>query len=208
MSRDCGNNIHILNVQNKPSIAPAVRVLSCERQVSKEQDDPRRMDMTKHRALILLDRSEFSRQILPTVQKLLSPQEYELILIHVADDEVEVELFTPLYLIETNQRKVVLPADADPRCVEILRTHQEALEKDAEPFWEAGYEVSIHVKLANPYKDSPVDDIIDFVEKEKVDLIAMTTQGRTGFTRLLFGSVAQELMLNVSTPILLLRPVR
>jgi nucleotide-binding universal stress UspA family protein len=163
--------------------------------------------MTKHRVLILLDGSEFSRQILPTVQKLLSPQEYELILMHVADDEVEIELFVPLYLVETNQQKVLLPADADPRCVEILREHQDELEEEAQPFREAGYDVSVVVKLANPYKDPPVSDIIDYVEKAQVDLVAMTTQGRTGLKRLLFGSVAQELLCKVSTPVLLLRPV-
>jgi nucleotide-binding universal stress UspA family protein len=165
------------------------------------------MNMKKLKALILLDGSRFSRQILPAVQKLLSPQEYELLLMHVADDDVEIELFVPLYMVETGEQKVVLPADADPRCVEILRKHQKDLDEDAQPFRAAGYEVSVVVKLANPYKDPPVSDIIDFVESEKIDLVAMTTQGRTGIKRLLFGSVAEEVLRNMSTPVLLLRPV-
>ncbi len=40
----------------------------------------------------------------------------------------------------------------------------------------------------------------------KVDLIVMSTHGRTGFGRLVFGSVAESVLRGTTVPILLLRP--
>lgn len=48
--------------------------------------------------------------------------------------------------------------------------------------------------------------ICDFVNEEGVDLIVMSTHGRTGLGRLLFGSVARDVMECVSVPVLLIKP--
>jgi nucleotide-binding universal stress UspA family protein len=39
-----------------------------------------------------------------------------------------------------------------------------------------------------------------------VDLVAMTTHGRSGISRLIFGSVAEQVLRHVSVPVLLVRP--
>jgi nucleotide-binding universal stress UspA family protein len=50
--------------------------------------------------------------------------------------------------------------------------------------------------------------ICDYVNEEKVDLVVMSSHGRTGMSRWLFGSVAQKVMQGVTVPVLLIRPDR
>jgi nucleotide-binding universal stress UspA family protein len=42
--------------------------------------------------------------------------------------------------------------------------------------------------------------------KKETDLIAMTTHGRSGFSRWVFGSVAEKVLRATALPILLIRP--
>ncbi|MFO7321665.1 MAG: universal stress protein [Chloroflexota bacterium] len=48
--------------------------------------------------------------------------------------------------------------------------------------------------------------ICDYVRSEQIDLIVMSTHGRSGLARLLFGSVANEIMQCTDVPVLLIRP--
>lgn len=48
--------------------------------------------------------------------------------------------------------------------------------------------------------------ICDYVKSEEIDLIVMSTHGRTGLSRLLFGSVARAVMECVEVPVLLIQP--
>jgi nucleotide-binding universal stress UspA family protein len=52
----------------------------------------------------------------------------------------------------------------------------------------------------------PADEIVDFAEREKVDMIAMSTHGRSGLTRWIFGSVTDKVLHGTHVPILLVRP--
>ncbi|MEP7290198.1 MAG: universal stress protein [Chloroflexota bacterium] len=48
--------------------------------------------------------------------------------------------------------------------------------------------------------------ICDYVRSEGIDLIVMSTHGRTGLARLIFGSVARSVMECVDVPVLLVQP--
>ncbi len=50
--------------------------------------------------------------------------------------------------------------------------------------------------------------ICDYVHSEGIDLLVMSTHGRTGLARLLFGSVARDVMECLDVPVLLVRPDR
>ena len=52
----------------------------------------------------------------------------------------------------------------------------------------------------------PAETITDFVRREKVDLVALATHGRSGISRWVFGSVADKLVRSLSVPVLLIRP--
>lgn len=50
--------------------------------------------------------------------------------------------------------------------------------------------------------DSPAKGIVEFARKHEVDLIALSTHGRTGFRRLALGSVAEEVLRRSPIPVL------
>jgi nucleotide-binding universal stress UspA family protein len=52
---------------------------------------------------------------------------------------------------------------------------------------------------------SIVGKIIGFADKEKVDLIILGTRGRTGFKKLLLGSVAEGVVTHSSCPVMVVR---
>ncbi len=55
---------------------------------------------------------------------------------------------------------------------------------------------------------SPAEGILGIAHKEDVDLIIMSTHGRSGVSRLLMGSVAEKVMLTTKRPVMLVKPER
>lgn len=58
-----------------------------------------------------------------------------------------------------------------------------------------------HCYLTGP----PVAQILKFAERERVDLIVIGSHGRTGFSRLLMGSVAEGVVRNAKCPVLVVK---
>lgn len=52
---------------------------------------------------------------------------------------------------------------------------------------------------------SPAREIVRLADEEHVDLIVMSTHGRTGLSRLLMGSVAEEVVRRAACPVFTLR---
>lgn len=50
--------------------------------------------------------------------------------------------------------------------------------------------------------------ICDFINDQDVDLVVMSSHGRSGISRFIFGSVAQKVMQEVSVPVMIIRPDR
>ena len=65
----------------------------------------------------------------------------------------------------------------------------------------AGVGVARVVGVGTPYRK-----IIDTAEAEQVDLIVMATAGRTGFSHLIMGSIAERVVRTASCPVLTIRP--
>ena len=53
---------------------------------------------------------------------------------------------------------------------------------------------------------SAADGILNYADHNSIDLIAMSTHGRTGFGRWLLGSVADKVIHGAKMPVLLVRP--
>jgi len=53
---------------------------------------------------------------------------------------------------------------------------------------------------------APAAAIVELAEQENVDLIVMATHGRTGLTRVLMGSVAEEVVRKAKCPVLTVKP--
>ena len=55
-------------------------------------------------------------------------------------------------------------------------------------------------------KGNPAEEILAFARQRKVDLILMSTHGRTGIGHALMGSVAEKVVRNAQCPVLTLKP--
>lgn len=60
---------------------------------------------------------------------------------------------------------------------------------------------SYHVNIGNP-----AESIILYAQKKKIDLIIMTSHGKSGIIRAVMGSVADEVVRNSGKPVLVIRP--
>ena len=52
----------------------------------------------------------------------------------------------------------------------------------------------------------PADEILDYIERNKVDLIIMSTHGRSGVSRWVIGSVAEKVLRHSAVPVLVVSP--
>lgn len=51
----------------------------------------------------------------------------------------------------------------------------------------------------------PAESLIDYIGNNDVDLVIMATHGRSGITRLFWGSVAEKVLRSIETPVLLVK---
>ena len=146
--------------------------------------------MKKNRVLIPLDDSEFSMSVLPHVTNLLAPDRNELFLLHVAPQ--------PISTIVNDELMVY----ADQEAKSLKEQNRETVEPLVHSLEKLGYQVSPECAFGDPAKE-----IERFVEDKDIDLVAMTTHGREGLSRLIRGSVAQHILHHLYVPVLLLREV-
>lgn len=133
--------------------------------------------------LVPLDGSPIAERAIPTARALAQGLDAKITLFRAAP----VALHGGYY---------GLPANVD------VDTETEAayLRGVAQPLREQGIEVDVAVA-----RGTPSESLVAAVADREVDLVVMTTHGRTGLRRWLLGSVAESLLRTVHTPILLLR---
>lgn len=78
---------------------------------------------------------------------------------------------------------------------------QEYISKLADDLNKAGLTVRGVVAIG-----SPADEIMDYATENKVDLIIMSTHGRSGVTRWFMGSVADKVIRHSTVPVLVVSP--
>ena len=88
-----------------------------------------------------------------------------------------------------------------PDLQEMLQESLAYLEELAKPWREQG----VNIKTAAVERDVVAEAIVDYAEENEIDLIVMTTHGRSGFSRLVFGSVAESVVRHTPCPVLLIR---
>jgi nucleotide-binding universal stress UspA family protein len=167
--------------------------------------------MSKHKILIPLDGSKFCQQILPYVCDFFSPTDNELILLRVAPEAqgllgmpprpVAVHWAAPMYPsqrdVELAQHPIYTSQVWDSQVAVLKNELREALLY----LGQAGFTVSSVIRSGQP-----AHEILNLIAEEKVDLVVMTSHGRTGLSRLMFGSVAEEILREAAVPVMVLRP--
>jgi nucleotide-binding universal stress UspA family protein len=167
--------------------------------------------MSKRKVLIPLDGSEFSRQILQVIHAYLRPEDVAIVLIQVISPHLltaetpayasalDEQVWTGAYAARTQQLDQQWTLPAQER--ETYRVSvQEELEQVARRLRKQGYEVTSEVHFGDA-----AERIIDYVKDMDIDMVAMTTHGRTGLGRLVLGSVAEQVVHRLHVPVLLWR---
>lgn len=148
------------------------------------------------RILIPLDGSERAERVIPHVLHLARTSGAELLLVHVVEPPV---IATPVVapIAEPAAPQLVTLKDALKQAQAEARTY---LEKQQKKLDEEG--VSCEVQLE---QGGAVQRIAHVAETQDVDLIAMTSHGRTALGTAFFGSVAVGVLHRVELPVLLIR---
>ncbi len=168
--------------------------------------------MNMHHLLVPLDGSSWSDAIVPTLCQLLDPKQYHVTLLRVAEEPVGVGLLPEPQFVDPRLASNYPPTGAwqpaihpiyDIQVEESERAElEDALHVAAQPLRAAGFTVALVVRFGDP-----AEEIVAATKVQCVDLIAMTTHGRTGMRRVLLGSVAEQVMRSAQVPVLLLRPL-
>ena len=84
---------------------------------------------------------------------------------------------------------------------------QKMLDEPAAPLRARGIDVAISI-LDVLAGGSPAGAILESAHREADTIIVMTTHGRGGLTRMVFGSTANDVVQNAAVPVLLIRAVQ
>jgi nucleotide-binding universal stress UspA family protein len=138
------------------------------------------------RAVVALDGSEIGEAILPFIIEIAGPLDLEVVLVRVYQ-AVPPTVVHGTHVAFENPETARIDAEEylAPLAVE-LRTR--------------GIRVTTQVR-----RGEPADEIVEAAIAAKADLIAMTTHGRSGLGRLLFGSVAETVLRASHLPVCLMR---
>lgn len=135
------------------------------------------------KVLVPLDRSPFAEQALGSALAALDGADVQVHLVHVIEAFDYPEL--PAHTLDFVARPIA----------------EEYLNGIAHRLVETGYRVTTEVRAGKP-----PDEISVAVAEHGVDLIAMATHGRSGFTRFVYGSTAESMLREARVPLLLVRP--
>ena len=136
----------------------------------------------RERILVPLDGSACSEKIIPRVEELAS------------------RLKTGICLVRVAYAHTFPGADPTDAQVSAVREAEGYLQKVEDQLKTKGFNVDSHTR----YGDE-VGEILDHASREEVNLIAMSTHGRTGMKRWLFGSAAEKIVRDSPKPVFVAR---
>ncbi len=153
--------------------------------------------------LVLVDGSELAEQILPYAAYHAGLSSGELILLSICE---------PPDIMPPNVYHFIPDSYPPSRPLqwrkyveqETQRRKQQCslyLDKVAEGLKNKGLKVRYETPLGEP-----ANEIVKYLESNRVDLVAMTTRGRSGISRWTFGSIAEKVLTASPKPVLVIKP--
>jgi nucleotide-binding universal stress UspA family protein len=145
------------------------------------------------RILVLLDGSELAESVLPhaeAVAKQSDPGSIEIVLLSVCDPTLPA----------TDYDYAPAPFNWDEMVQDWKRQDERYLAKIEKQLRDSGLNVRSKVLIGKP-----AETIVEYASENRASLIVMSTHGRSGLGRWVFGSVAEKVLHGVTTPILLVR---
>lgn len=146
------------------------------------------------RILVPLDGSEVAEAVLPYVEDLAKRLRAEIYLVRIA---------------ETSVQEILAFGMGAPCVVEAMEEAEQVDREEAKDYLARvadrlrGGDIHVSWEIV---EGRAADTIVELADADKIDLIAMSTHGRTGLDRVIFGSVAEEVLRSIGIPVLLVRP--
>jgi nucleotide-binding universal stress UspA family protein len=153
-----------------------------------DEDRPAPSPETVERILAPLDFSDYSREALRAAKEWAALYDATIDALHVI-----TETLHPAYYVGGVESIYDMHPDIEETVTDRLETF--VAETD-------GPEVEIrpHVRVGNA-----APDIVKFADEEAIDLVTMSTHGRTGLDRFLLGSVAEKIVRHVRCPVITMK---
>jgi len=153
------------------------------------------------KVLVPLDGSKLAESVLPHVESMAKASDAEVILTTVTE-----RIDARSYNIQISSTSGVLPAPEPvvkmPVAVgKMQRQGEKYLIRIAKGLTKKGIKVRTSVLLGNP-----ADEIRSLAEAEDVDLIIMSSHGRSGHSRWALGSISDKMLRASQIPMLLVKP--
>jgi nucleotide-binding universal stress UspA family protein len=139
------------------------------------------------RAIVALDGSEVAEAIIPFILEIAGPLDLEVTLVRVNE---------PLPPTVVEGAAQVMFEDPETERIDA----EEYLAPLAAELRERGVKTKTQVRSGRA-----AEEIVEAARDANADLIAMTTHGRSGLGRLLFGSVAETVLRETHLPVFLMR---
>lgn len=138
--------------------------------------------------LVPLDISKRAEKILPYVEELALCHLASVVFLHVVEPPISVKASEGMQLAKEQ--------NFEPQ----KRKAEKYFSGIQEKFHGKGIETKMHM-AHGPI----VDEIIKVAKQEKADIIAIASHGRTGLSRVFYGSVAAGILQKIDRPLLLIR---
>jgi nucleotide-binding universal stress UspA family protein len=150
------------------------------------------MSLPYQKILLPLDGSETAAQALPHARELAAQSGAELVLFQVIPEAGDELVFTPEFRI--NQPGMAQQEVVTQHASTVLQRLADDLTRQ---------KIATRVILDT---GEPAAKIVDYATNHGIDLIVMSTHGRTGLARWAYGSVASKVLGAAPCPVLLVRP--
>ncbi len=160
------------------------------------------------RILVPIDGSPQSIAVLPYVERLATPGFTEIILLQVADEPEQWLIPEPAPLPDRfAPRGSPPPVDYTDRYLRIEEAMAEASIQARASLHAAEAQLSSRGLLVRTVVrfGSPVQEIVACARQEQVALVIMSAHGWSGFSQILFGSVADQVVKTLQLPVLIVR---
>jgi nucleotide-binding universal stress UspA family protein len=150
--------------------------------------------------LVPLDGSELAEVVLPHVENLVKqhgPENMTIVLVRVCEPPATPTYYSPeLAEVPLNWGQYIQQ--------EMTKCRQQStqyLDQIAARFEKLGVRQIKKEILAGRASDV----IVDYINKNPSNMVVMATHGRSGWSRFVYGSVAESILMGVNSPILLIR---
>ena len=146
------------------------------------------------KVLVPLDGSKLAECVLPHVERLAeSGMVKEIILLRVCDSPSIVADYPETKNKTWDKHVERMTTNAQQACGLYIEDVEQSLK-------DRGFKVKAESSLGKP-----AEEIVNFANKSKVDLIIMASHGRSGVSRWAYGSVAEKVLRSSCIPVLLVK---